>query len=1133
MDDDQLAASISVLWGEVRKNPPINPAHRLALRVRAETLLAENPSAHPRLRVGLRLTIVEALSGLGDQIDDDTLRCLVAHLAAIRDDSEVLGSPDFVSLMRHDRAVVLMQHRERLDEQGVALAIATFEDVLNHPDPGESHANLGTYAYNAAQLACGDRGPARTDDRHLEDLWLAARHHYQAAGLARRAADAAACVAELALKRLEGADLPADERAGVFDNAWRMVTEARAAISLADEPLAWAAYSELTGSLLLHKPGIDQSARDQIIYYRDLALNVYLQIKDQARAAGTALQIVEEVSHFGASCWGGGRLRRFLYYVDIAAGVPLNSVAAESARCILLANSCERVMALDVYASSEVSERVRTLAEKARTLVPGDDFLCVQALLLIGKSWLDASAPIETGLAQASAAFEQAAARACAAGQPDEETKALRLLGAALARRLIERGETALYPSVVKTLQEAAARSVGEERAVAYVNVLSVIVEGLRKGCDVSVEDAHAALESARMFAHGLNAAHRDYLESLARNVDDLAFGISEAMRSLASLFDDQRRLVSGFVRPRQLHFKWYGRESTKGAPVGSHWTRTMLLHLEDDGRCDGLLPLSYADATVTGTLDWPCTGCDAPLTARLNLVLPFEDDPAGHGRLERELRCLHRCPRCDRLLEVQHAALGRTDGRADLIFPDAFSSSRDFIVMHQGMLFLAICQSWTGQPHEDGYWVSWDNLRSIPAPDSPESHIDARRRELLYLLGGMRFGDEAALEEILCAKGRLRELGSVTADEVDAVMQVLGPADDVPSSVGELTDVANEILSCAREDGGASVVDAIRQFWRTRYGAESAYAAAIEIAADPQRRRAFLERFLAESADYSADREAELYRQLQLANEMQLRAMEEQGGAQKDSNDYRDTLAWVESHRAIFKEFIDGDRKRNSSGPAKTLLRETLGGARRFVLLLRAFRFDIKSEVMSEATKFDKFKPKNVDPRVNWQVNKLDLQAKSNLDRVAAALGEHIGVIMVANVADPMPASVPDKLFVTHIEWRNLAFALIAEAAAIVMLLTAEELSEGVLDELNAILALGRVPQTVVVLKERSDADDFHLSVIASPRGALKPEEVVAKLAQMGFPTVFAQKDFLDSPWEVVRKLSGVDSVGHGAGAA
>src|SRR5262249_7533192 len=157
-----------------------------------------------------------------------------------------------------------------------------------------------------------------------------------------------------------------------------------------------------------------------------------------------------------------------------------------------------------------------------------------------------------------------------------------------------------------------------EERATTYVNLVAMMVDGLGKGLPIALTDARAAVAKAHEFRADLKPAHRDYLESLTTDLDKAAFGIDDAMRSIALLVGEDRRLVRDFARPDRLYFKWFS-----AGPA----TRTMLFLHEDDGRTDGSMSVSYGDETVTATFAAACPACDASRSVTIPLLLPFTDD--------------------------------------------------------------------------------------------------------------------------------------------------------------------------------------------------------------------------------------------------------------------------------------------------------------------------------------------------------------------------------------------------------------------------------------------------------------------------------------------------------------------------
>ncbi|HTY84809.1 MAG TPA: hypothetical protein VMB19_11350, partial [Silvibacterium sp.] len=221
-------------------------------------------------------------------------------------------------------------------------------------------------------------------------------------------------------------------------------------------------------------------------------------------------------------------------------------------------------------------------------------------------------------------------------------------------------------------------------------------------------------------------------------------------------------------------------------------------------------------------------------------------------------------------------------------------------------------------------------------------------------------------------------------------------------------------------------------------------------------------------------------------------------------------------------KSMIDDDRKNNTSRQAKALLEDKLRADKPFLLLLRAFSVDVKSSLATGA--WDRAAGTVSDPRVKWQMSTYDNASRSVLEKIAAALVSHAGVIMVANASDAMPPHTPAKLFVTNLEWRKLAFSLIAEAAAIILLLPPENLSGGVQDEIDAIHALARESQTAIVLGKVSELDLFETSTGRKTDSKTDPEALLRRVQALGLPHIFQHDIFLERAWEIVEGLTRSD---------
>jgi hypothetical protein len=117
-------------------------------------------------------------------------------------------------------------------------------------------------------------------------------------------------------------------------------------------------------------------------------------------------------------------------------------------------------------------------------------------------------------------------------------------------------------------------------------------------------------------------------------------------------------------------------------------------------------------------------------------------------------------------------------------------------------------------------------------------------------------------------------------------------------------------------------------------------------------------------------------------------------------------------------------------------LLREALESKRRFVLLLRAFSVDVQIASPSDLVK--SMVSGFSDARMGWCVISLNSDGQSTA-HVVDWLAPHFALLLLVNAIDPRPPSGAAKLYMTNAEWRRFVFPLIAEAAAVVMVLPAE----------------------------------------------------------------------------------------------
>ncbi len=1102
-----------------------SPAH-LAYAARVEKTIAENSSAPAKLIGLVHFLAAQAIASAEVYSDAIEAQRLLGHLGAAAQNPELSADDGLADLVRQRRAAAFVRLREVLSPELLPAAIAAFEDVLEHPGSSTT-GNIGVFAYNAGLYQMRLAGSEGGDRTREERFFRAARGAYKEAGQERRAADAAGYLSRIALERLKSANTAVSDLNDIFEDAWRWINEAIAPVPITSEPLEWARRNELAAEILWKRPGAAENlVADDVLGYLDRALNVYQQLGDAASAAQSAVHCADATSYLRADL-DPTLVQRFLFYLKVATAASFPDAGQEAAKCFLLANSCARAQLSGARSSQEIVGQMRSLAERACQLAPGNDMLCAEAFFLIGNSWLNTAGEASDILPRASAAFEQARHRAQATGQAVQETKALRLLGATLGRRFLECNESDLLPELLETLQSAAERSTGEEQAAAYVNLTSAIVEALQRGIDVPLERAKAAVSKATEMAASLTPAHWEYLQTLADTVHEFVWGLRDAAVVASKLLGvDGEQAAPNTARPETIYFKQYATEKRTG-DNGPRAIHTLLLFLQDDGHSDGRMSFSYGADSVSASFELDCPECRKRIRWTLPLIARLEEDSLARERLGQYKSGLLRCSACNAPSQIQFSVLVRVaaSDRIVIIQPDALWQKSRYTTLSQSLLLYVIYQGMSGKIPENPYALRWIGVETFQDVSPGEFLAAGRVYAASRFIRAILLRDEPEIRSLLGNASPLIENPQpLSQEDIAAAFEYLDPS--LKRAVAEVEPAQftnlNGLLKLARENGVDFAIEGLREWWGQRAAAAQEFQAALSIASDEAQRRQFLETFLAETPDYSADREAEMYRILQLGTELELRTKEEEGMPQSDPERYADLLRMVEVGRALAKSMIDDDRKNNTSRQAKALLEDKLRADKPFLLLLRAFSVDVKSGLATGA--WDRAAGTVSDPRVRWQMSAYDNPSRSVLEKIAAALVSHAGVIMVANASDVMPPHTPAKLFVTNLEWRKLAFSLIAEAAAIILLLPPENLSGGVQDEIDAIHALARESQTAIVLGKASELDLLETST-GRKTDSTDPEALLHKVQALGLPHIFQHDIFLERAWEIVEGLTQSDS--------
>jgi len=305
----------------------------------------------------------------------------------------------------------------------------------------------------------------------------------------------------------------------------------------------------------------------------------------------------------------------------------------------------------------------------------------------------------------------------------------------------------------------------------------------------------------------------------------------------------------------------------------------------------------------------------------------------------------------------------------------------------------------------------------------------------------------------------------------------------------------------------------------------------AMRIAGDPGERRRLLSAMMATLADYSAERiERRWAPYAEMLSEMEV--MRRAGIPERDPTRWEASQARLQAAREFIETTIAQERADDSGALAKRVLAEHLEKGTPFVLLLRAFSLEVRevkdvdlarsggldglAAVLHPDDGFPGYVVEQVRGPWSGRV----------LDTLAAIIPSRHPALMIANKADDWAPEQIAKFYVGNIEWRQLAFPLIAEAAAIVLLLplSVKRIAGGVLEEIDAIGSLGASGRTIAVV----EADEAE--------GTLSPGEfdaVVAQCGERGLRRVVRAEDVIAAPDAFMTELADVMSTASGPGGA
>ncbi len=1044
-----------------------------------ERILSANDfSAEPPLALHLHYFAADALGRLPERTQQAGRARVIGHVDAGCALADETTSPLLIGQFRNLRARTYIAAVDELDTAESALAIAACDEALADPAAADENQRP-TLAYQAALFRIRRDGwpEDETGLERLESLLAAAHEGYTRLRHVEQAADAAALVAQAACVRLEHHLGTPDAAMRAFDTAWHRINEAMAATDAGAAPLKWGQRNRLAAHLLELRPG-GPADSGEIMRFLDRALHGFEVAGDaQAIASCSAAAIVTIDRE--RSDWPEPLLNRYEFYLDTGehAGVDPDPAFAHAVRSMMRANALLKTcLAVTPARRAELLARARTASEESATWAAanGHDDLAATSFKLAGSSLLGdqprageppaAEAAFDRDAVTAACAmFEAAIAHAVKAGDAATAASSRRMLGSALGQRLQHGGETAVGERCIEVLEGVLESSEGEELATASANLATVALLLAQAGNATALGPARRALQRVPEASFGANdAALRQHLSMLQWRLDEFEFlgpGADAGLRPA-----DGKPLE---VARTGVPFRVMRREAS---PTGE--VATLLLLPHGGAGVEGVVSALSDAAGLFGLAAIGCGRCGQKIRQLVPLTIDADIESPLRTRFEAVADGRERCPRCDAAVQIQSAFVLRKVSLSPepvVVLPDLFSTFDSEFRMHQAVAAVQVHDAATGGAAETTVWIRWTGcLRRQDSPGTDAAFFAQRAEAMALTMRGMATHDA---EAVLAGLRALAGSDMASDTELQAAAMKLLDIDD-GETAAEWSEVIAGLAELTAKDGPERTADQLRAAWQRNAEAGGQFDAEIQVAAEPATRHAFLRRLISELADYSPDRANALYDQMGLAAELEFRDLRRRGPGDDAAQRLEVVQAMIGSSREAAAQSIERDREAHNSARAKRLIAQRLDAGAPFVLVLRAFAIDAPMREMSAEARSRQGLAS--DPRVGWRVSTFRFGSTHVVDRVCALLPEGLPVITIANVLDMNPPRQPALLFVTDLEWRQVAFSLIAEAAAIVLVLpgAAGAATEGVAVELRAIRALARGPATIGLLAN-DDGDE------------------------------------------------------------
>lgn len=1084
--------------------------------------LALDQISSPLHRALLHYMAADCSMRAGEEHIPDGLKRALDHVESAR---STLLAIDKAAYTQFGGLIALLRaqlylNKEPPDPAEFRTSIEASEEALSLAPVGIKPELLGALAYNTG-LRSRRLSPTLPDEKALlgrtEALFHKAVEQYDAAGMTLQAADASEQLAVLGLMRLQAGAAEHPNLEATFAETWRFAEKAMAALGTTASPTVWARRNELAAAIIQHQPGKTNEANaGEAIKYLDRALLRYQSgTQDLDAAANCAAQILSLMDTFPRP-WSGATAQRYTAYLSIRAAPHLSEghdPRVEAIVAISAAAAWEHVNDDVQTRTLRVREYAETALEKALEI--GENAIAATALVSMGNQLIApdhvSQGSEELCLAEATRLFERAVALAREGEHHAIEAQALRRLGVVLSRRVTEYNNTDVLDRAVETFRHAAATSAGAEHAASLINLGTMLLWSARsRGNPIPLDEINQLIIQAQTFAE------------TGAGVDD---GIAKLRESLEAASTISRVPATRFAaHPTSLGYRIY-QDDEQQLNLPGHVIRIVTLLITPD-QGGGQLELIETNGEITAEFCAPCAKCRSVQKVFLP-IFTSTSKPDLASRVQQMAQGELRCTSCGIpiLVETTFALdTGARDGWT-VFFPDALATGGRELVSQQVDIIRQLHFALFGHEVEVADVVPWGGILAYGLYFAARSRSALIAAHLTEVARGLSTRQPEQIRQ-----GLIGYLASANADDPskDDTLKAIGTAiaSDPQSdkgAVNTLAAAAVDLVGLARVRGVEYVMAHLQSAFAHSSARDSAIEASLLTAADKEARRSFLRRYLREAPDYSSDREQAMSELLLVGAELELQDLRRRKIDVTDPPKYAHAIAMLALNRDLAKQMIAKDRIINSAGPAKTILADALERDRHFVLFLRSFSIDVPVGSSPDALKSTTNRLS--DGRFKWRTFtvRTDVSSRS-AHKIAEFLAPHAPMVMVVNAVDPFPPEKVAKLYATDVDWRNLVFPLIAEAAATILLLdpASRSLDGGVADELTALVRLERTSDTIIVLADPATTRSFWDAAEALPLVRSLNQNSPEELRKLGFEVLLRESEITSTPTALIDAVMG-----------